>query len=191
MNYIASLTVADRLPARSIVIETTWTVAAVAVLVVLGKGIAALGSALELPNACWQLLALRAAAGAGVIAVLTRLGRGQLALFGVMYAGALMLSHTSAAIFIAATLAGLAAGGVRWALREGRYSKWSPWAVGLVFVVVLSGSTLYRKLVTQPPGTAGMEWVFDLGIRVSGAVGAIAAVLLVVSYLTRRRFVGV
>lgn len=187
MNSNPYLIIADRLPARSVAVETAWTLAAVATLVVLGKGIAALGSALELPNACWQLLALRAAAGAGVIALLTRLDRGQLTLFGIVYAGALMLSHTSAAIFVAATMAGIAAAGVRVSLREGRYLKWSPWLVAVVFVIVLSGSTLYRKLATQPLGVAGQEWVFDLGIRLVGATGAVAAVLLVVSFLTGKR----
>lgn len=178
-------------PVRSIAVETAWTLSAVITLVLMGKGIAAIGSALSLPNACWQLLALRAAAGALVVASLTRFDRGQLTLFGVLYAAALMLSHTSLPLFLAATVAGVLAAAVRWAMR-GTSLEWLRTLVTtVVFITVLASASLYRKMERSSTGTALGEWGFDLLIRMTGVVAAVALVALVVSLITRRNTVGV
>lgn len=160
------------------------TLTGVAVLVLLGKGIAALGQALSLPNACWQLLALRAASVALVAGVLVRTGRESWWLFGAGYGAALTLSHASWVVLTYATLAGLAAWGVKWLLvvrRErgrGDASAWgravAAWAVPLVFVVVLAGASLQRQVLREGWWAGGGAWLFDLGIRLAGAVAVLA-----------------
>lgn len=157
------------------------TLTAVAVLVLLGKGIGALGQALALPNACWQLLALRAAAVVLVAGTLVRTGRDLWWLFGVGYAAALMMSHTSMPLFLATVGAGLAAWGVRVWVKNG----WGVVAVPLVFMTVLAGASLYRKVGAQGWVAGGGEWLFDLGIRMSGGVAALVLVASVWGWVQR------
>ncbi|MFN4243187.1 MAG: hypothetical protein ACK4PI_08115 [Tepidisphaerales bacterium] len=159
------------------------TLTGVAVLVLLGKGIASLGQALSLPNACWQLLALRAASVALVAGVLVRTGRESWWLFGAGYGAALMLSHASWVVLTYATLAGLAAWGSKVLLTGPRFGGAAPggwgrvaaaWAVPLVFVVVLAGASMQRQVLREGLWTGGGAWLFDLGIRLAGAVAVLA-----------------
>lgn len=182
------------------------TLAGVVALWLLGKGVAAVGQALALPNACWQLLALRAAAVALVAGVLARSGRASWWLLGAGYGLTLMLSHTSWLVLTFATLAGLAAWGVesvghRLGSASGpdstrgpadgvSPSPWTDWAVRwvvpLVFVGVLAGASLVRRVEREGLVMGGGAWLWDLGIRLSGAV-AVLTLLAIVSSLRKGR----
>jgi hypothetical protein len=163
--------------------DVAYTLAGVAVLVVLGKGIAALGQALSLPNACWQLLALRAAAGAAVIGSLAFAGRGSFLLFGVLYAAALMLSHSSLPVFLSVVLAGIATAGV--ARATNRYGSLRIYAMALTFVSVMSVGSLYGKLSRAEGLDGALAWGFDLAIRLAGAAAVVSIGLLLVGLVRK------
>ncbi len=151
------------------------TLVGVLMLYLMGKGIAAIGNALELPRACWQLLALRAAAAGLVVGVLARFRLDHLAVFGVAYGAMLMMGHASWVTLVGASLAGLVSFGLRsrWQDRSAILSIVVP--VGL-FVMLLGSGSAYRAIERggwDAIGSAGL----DLVIR--GVVGAAVALLVV------------
>ena len=84
-----------------------WTLGGVATLFLLGKAIGAAGAGM--PYGCWQLTGARAAASALVVGSLLGARRGNLGLFGALYALTLLSSHSSPLLLLSAALAGVAA----------------------------------------------------------------------------------
>lgn len=152
---------------RPIVIDCVVTLLGVAALVGMGKGIAAIGVAAGLPNACWQLLALRAAAAALVVGGLVGVNRDRLWLFGAAYGVALMASHAGWNLLWGVTLAGVLAAAVRHWNPLPRLAALLP---AVVFVVTMSLPGLVRRLNGDAPVAATLgDFALDTATRVVAA----------------------
>jgi hypothetical protein len=160
-------------PFTDTAITVASTLAGVALLVLAGKGIAAVGNAMDLPNACWQLLTARAVAGALVVSTLVTIRRDQLALFGLVYGAAMLLSHAGWPLMMWCTLAGLVAWGVRVLVRDRMPAVLAVVLPTLAFALVMTGGSLMRALER---GTV-TGYLQDAGIR--GAVTVVIAALVV------------
>jgi intracellular septation protein A len=152
------------------------TLGGVLLLYLMGKGIAALGNALDLPRACWQLLALRAAAAGLVVGMLARLRLDHLVVFGLAYGAVLMMGHASWVTLVGASVAGLVAFVLRrrWEDRSLAESVVVP--VG-VFVMLLGAGSAYRAIERGGWDAIGPA-AFDLALRGVVGMGMALGVLL-------------
>lgn len=174
---------------RPIVIDCVVTLLGVAALVGMGKGIAAIGVAAGLPNACWQLLALRAAAAALVVGGLVGVNRDRLWLFGAAYGVALLGSHSGWNLLWGAALAGVLAALVR---------AWNPLPripallPAVVFVVALSLPRLVTRLTGEAPLSATLgDFALDTATRVVAVGLVITLGVMAVSLLGKGKRAGV
>ncbi|MFT3785076.1 MAG: hypothetical protein QM770_02785 [Tepidisphaeraceae bacterium] len=157
------------------------TVAGVATMFLANKLIAATGEALHLPQMCWQMLAVRSALLGAVASTLLVIRCDRLAIFGVLYGLTLVLAHFSWPLLISATLAGVLAAGVRWALRS-RESFVATLLPVLTLSVVLTGGSLFKAI---EKGTFG-SYSTDVLLRASVTV-AIGAIVWGIARLVRSK----
>lgn len=170
---ILTLEASESRPLTDAAITAATTLAGVALFVVMGKGIAAVGQAMDLPNACWQLLTARAIAGALVVSTLVMIRRDMLALFGVAYGAAMLMSHGGPMLLMWCTLAGVAAWGVR-ALTRSRVQGFLAIALPtLTFALVMTGGSLVKAIER---GTLA-SYSVDAGIRAVVTVLTASAVV--------------
>jgi hypothetical protein len=168
-------------PLTDAAITAASTLAGVALLVAMGKGIAAAGDAMDLPNACWQLLTARAVAGALVVSTLVTIRRDMLALFGIAYGAAMLMSHGGPMLLMWCTLAGLATWGVR-ALTRSRVQGFLAIVIPtLTFALVMTGGSLVRAIER---GTQ-LDYLRDAGIRAAVTVLTALAVFGVAKAVRR------
>lgn len=160
---------------KPIALDVATTLAGALTLWACGKGIAALGEALSLPNACWQLLALRAGAAALVVGGLAGSGRDRLWLFGLAYAALMSISHFSPWIVAGCVLAGVGASLLR-------HLRFGPVVAGLTFVVLLAAPGLYSRSARLPVS----DLALDLAIRVTAAAVVLVGLFQIVRLFRRR-----
>lgn len=152
------------------------TLGGVLLLYLMGKGIAALGNAMDLPRACWQLLALRAAAAGVVVGTLARFRLDHLAIFGVAYGAVLMMGHASWVTLVGASVAGV----IAFVLRKRWQDRSVVWSVIVpvgMFVMLLGAGSAYRAIERGGWEATGPA-AFDLALRGLVGMGMALGVLL-------------
>lgn len=169
-------------PVAGIAADLAVTLGAAALWILLSKGIGVVGKAWSLPDACWQLLAVRAAVGSAVISGMWMSRRGWFGVLGVLYGFYLGMTHASGLmsvltsnLFIAAAVTGVFVGLLRWV-------KPSWMMLGTVlFMVGLAVPSLVRKVSASGVSGAG-AWGLDMAIRLA----AMGVVLVAVSIIRQR-----
>lgn len=155
---------------RNACATAAWTVGGVGALIVAGMAINAVGVAMKLPYACWQLTGARAAASTAVLGTLVALRRGNLGLFGVLYGVWLLATHASAMLVGSAIAAGVAAWVVGLALADRGFIV-RLLATTLAFNVMLTLSGLIKALANDTSShTTLTGWAGGVGLRVIGTV---------------------
>lgn len=157
------------------------SVLAAIALIVLGKLIAVSGAALQLPDACWQLLGARSAAATIIIVPLVALRLDRMTLFGAVYAAGLSLSHFSGNLVGATLLAGITAHMVA-RMAVGRLGMTvASIGAACTFGVVMSLARLIRAISAEAPlATSAGRWAGDAGVRLGvGVIVGLIAYLVV------------
>lgn len=172
---------------KPVVIDLAVTLGAAMLWITLSKGIGVMGKALSLPDACWQLLLLRAAAGTAVVSGMWLSGRGWFALVGILYGTYLGLTHAKdlmgvfgSNLFLAALLSGLLVATIR------RFRpQWT--TIGtLVFMVGLTVPSLIRRTTTNG-WTGAAQWSIDLSLRLAALGLVLVAMFWAVRLLKARQ----
>lgn len=164
-------------------ITVASTLAGVALLVAAGKGIAAVGNAFDLVNGCWQLLALRAAAGAAIVGSLLAIRRDQLAIFGIAYGAAMLASHAGWQLLMWCSIAGLAAWGVRTLVRSASGDRVAPFLAillpTLTFLVLMTGGSFVRAIERGTVGSYAVDAMLRVVVTVLVVAGVYGAAKLI------------
>lgn len=161
----------SRLRPADIASTVAWTAAGVGTLILLFKGVNAVGSAAGLPYACWQMTGARAAAVTASLGTLVAIRRGHIALFGILYGAYLAATHFSYATLSSAVIAGIVAWMVALSLRDRAAMPIRLIASLLTFNALLTLGTFFSAKQTWTTYSTG------LGLRMLATLIVCAAIV--------------